>query len=131
MLGTVAAIRGALDMTITDELAAPDREVLLSMAIDRLEILAEQLRDLAAGAPPTLVPVVDALVLGSLDIDDGTQVELFNAFNGTWANGFEIAGKTVGGYRVRRRSDGSLLPGYTSRSDLRLVEERGTPRLRS
>jgi hypothetical protein len=36
-------------------------------------------------------------------------------------DGFEIAEIVPEGYHVRRTSDGSLLPGYTSESDLRPI----------
>jgi hypothetical protein len=49
----------------------------------------------------------------------GDQVEVHTKFNDSWVGGFEIAEIIAEGYRVRRKSDGSLLPGYTSESDLR------------
>ena len=49
----------------------------------------------------------------------GDRVEVHTQFNDTWAEGFEIAQLIPEGYRVRRLSDGSLLPGYTSEADLR------------
>ena len=54
---------------------------------------------------------------GSLDVGD--HVEVHTTFNNAWVNGFEIAEVLPEGYRVRRTSDGSLLPAYTSESDLR------------
>jgi len=35
-----------------------------------------------------------------------------------------VASAAEVGYRIRRASDGSLLPGFTSRSDLRMSDER-------
>ena len=49
----------------------------------------------------------------------GDQVEVHTTFNDSWARGFEIAEVIPEGYRVRRTSDGSLLPGYTSEADVR------------
>jgi hypothetical protein len=49
----------------------------------------------------------------------GEQVEVHTRFNDSWVPGFEIAEVADSGYRVRRRSDGSLLPNVTSESDLR------------
>jgi hypothetical protein len=40
----------------------------------------------------------------------GAAVEVINRFERRWSRGFEIADAVVGGYRVRRRSDGSVLP---------------------
>lgn len=51
----------------------------------------------------------------------GEQVEVHTRFNDSWVPGFEIAEVAGSGYRVRRRSDGSLLPNVTSESDLRPV----------
>ncbi len=51
----------------------------------------------------------------------GEQVEVHTRFNDSWVPGFEIAEVADSGYRVRRRSDGTLLPNVTSESDLRPV----------
>ena len=48
----------------------------------------------------------------------GDPVELFTAFNGRWSAGFEVAEVLPDGYRVRRLSDGGLLP-PTGPADLR------------
>ena len=49
----------------------------------------------------------------------GDRVEVFSAFNRRWVSGFEIAEVLGNGYRVRRSSDGMLLPNATSADDLR------------
>jgi hypothetical protein len=49
----------------------------------------------------------------------GQSVEVHTRFDDSWSEGFEIAEITPDGFRVRRTSDGSLLPGVTSSSDLR------------
>jgi hypothetical protein len=51
----------------------------------------------------------------------GDQVEVQMSFNDSWVRGLEIAEVAPEGFRVRRSSDGSLLPGYTSESDVRPV----------
>ena len=51
----------------------------------------------------------------------GEQVEVHTRFNDSWVDGFEIAEVADRGYRVRRKSDGSLLPDLTSESDLRPI----------
>jgi hypothetical protein len=40
-------------------------------------------------------------------------------FDDSWSEGFEIAEVTGDGFRVRRLSDGTVLPGVTSASDVR------------
>jgi hypothetical protein len=40
----------------------------------------------------------------------GTRVEVRTGFDRSWSNGFEIAEVADIGYRVRRRSDGHVLP---------------------
>jgi len=43
-------------------------------------------------------------------ISDGTSVEVRNRFCLAWGRGFQIDSRTRAGYRVRRMSDGYLLP---------------------
>lgn len=40
----------------------------------------------------------------------GTKVEVRNSFDGRWSKGFEICDANGDGYRLRRLSDGSVLP---------------------
>jgi hypothetical protein len=40
----------------------------------------------------------------------GMRVEVSTRYQGDWANGFEVVSVEIGGCRVRRISDGSLLP---------------------
>jgi hypothetical protein len=40
----------------------------------------------------------------------GTRVEVRSLFIGTWSRGFEIADHRGGKYRIKRLSDGSVLP---------------------
>jgi hypothetical protein len=47
---------------------------------------------------------------GSTSIPNGTPVEVRNRFVGSWSHGFEIAGQSERGYRIKRLSDGSILP---------------------
>lgn len=56
---------------------------------------------------------------GETPVECGDQVEVHTTFTDSWVSGFEIAEVIPEGYRVRRRSDKSLLPGYTSESDVR------------
>ncbi len=40
----------------------------------------------------------------------GTRVDVRTRFEGSWANGFEIADNSNEGYVLKRLSDGSLIP---------------------
>ena len=57
----------------------------------------------------------------------GDQVEVRTRFDGRWARGFEIAGVTADGFRVRRRSDGRELPGTFGAGDIRRRRPRPSP----
>jgi hypothetical protein len=41
---------------------------------------------------------------------EGTPVEVWNSYLGKWSRGFEIGEISGDGVRLRRRSDGSMLP---------------------
>ena len=62
----------------------------------------------------------------------GTRVEVRNRFDAKWTRGFEVADLVDGDepngpkYRVRRRSDGAILPATFTRDDLREENRRGT-----
>lgn len=56
----------------------------------------------------------------------GTQVEVRSSFERTWSKGFEVVEATEAGYRIRRLSDGSTLPGHFARTDLRRERRGGT-----
>jgi hypothetical protein len=58
LLGTVAAVKGAVDTVLAHGLDKANGESLLLMACRRLDHLAEQLRHLALGLPdPDAEPV--------------------------------------------------------------------------
>ncbi len=52
----------------------------------------------------------------------GEKVEVHTRFTDSWAQGFVIADVVGEGYRVRRLSDGAVLPGVTGENDLRPAE---------
>ena len=54
----------------------------------------------------------------------GEPVEVHTKYNDAWVSGFEIAEVVEGGYRVRRTSDGTLLPNLTTETDLRPASDR-------
>ena len=62
----------------------------------------------------------------------GTRVEVRNRFDARWSRGFEIVevvtpnGAPPTRYRVRRRSDGSVLPVEFDEDDLREDKRRQT-----
>lgn len=62
----------------------------------------------------------------------GTHVEVRSRFEQRWSRGFEVAelvtdhDDAAPRYRVRRRSDGSLLPVLFDADDLREERRRGT-----
>ena len=54
----------------------------------------------------------------------GELVEVHTKYNDAWVSGFEIAEVVDGGYRVRRISDGTLLPNRTTEADVRPASDR-------
>src|SRR5436190_15206218 len=76
MLGTVTAIRGAIDLARAETSTSMSRDSLLLLATQRVDFLTSQLRDLAAGVPGSLVPVErPASRNGPGVVEEGTQVE--------------------------------------------------------
>jgi hypothetical protein len=60
----------------------------------------------------------------------GTRVEVRSRFESRWSRGFEIAERemadNVAVYKVRRRSDNSILPVVFSEDDVREERRRST-----
>jgi hypothetical protein len=60
----------------------------------------------------------------------GTRVEVRSRFEAAWARGFEVVERIAevpeARYKVRRRSDGSILPVLFEEDDLREERRRGT-----
>lgn len=52
-------------------------------------------------------------------LEPGTKVEVRDGFEGHWHTGYVVASVEADGYRVRRDSDGSVLPAPLPRSSLR------------
>ena len=61
------------------------------------------------------------------DLELGTSVEVRRRFDRAWARGFEVAGAADEGYRLRRTSDGAVLPVVFPSADVRQAPqaERG------
>ena len=57
-------------------------------------------------------------------LEAGMRVEVRRRFDQHWARGFEIADVTDKGYRVRRLSDGIVLPTEFSDEDVRRERKR-------
>ncbi len=49
----------------------------------------------------------------------GTRVEVVTHFTGSWTAGFEVVGSDPNGCRVRRLSDGAVLPNDFDLSEVR------------
>jgi hypothetical protein len=49
----------------------------------------------------------------------GTRVEVRKRFDQTWTRGFEVAEALTASYRIRRLSDGSVLPSEFDAEELR------------
>ncbi len=66
------------------------------------------------------------------EVRPGTRVEVRSRFESKWTRGFEVADQAesdahgVATYKVRRRSDGSILPVTFAEADLREENRRST-----
>ena len=49
----------------------------------------------------------------------GERVEVYNAFSADWSSGFVVDEATDAGYRLRRTSDGTVLPAVFDPADVR------------
>jgi hypothetical protein len=56
----------------------------------------------------------------------GTKVEVRTRFDGTWSQGFEIADVEDDGYRIKRMTDGTVLPSLFHRHEVRRERRRAT-----
>ena len=52
-------------------------------------------------------------------LEPGTRVEVRRRFDQSWSKGFEVAESSGDGYRVKRISDGSVLPVVFPADDVR------------
>lgn len=62
---------------------------------------------------------VDETVLGDPALAVGEAVEVRRRFDRAWARGFVIDERTGSGYRLRRTSDGAVLPVAFPAADVR------------
>ena len=64
------------------------------------------------------------LLEGAEAVEAGTRVEVRSRFDQRWARGFEIVEVTPSGYRIRRMSDGMILPVEFGEQDVRGEKRR-------
>ncbi|MDQ3757713.1 MAG: hypothetical protein M3394_07680 [Actinomycetota bacterium] len=57
-------------------------------------------------------------------VKPGTRVEVRSRFDSRWARGFEVVEVLPEGYRLRRLSDGSVLPADFPFEDVRLERKK-------
>lgn len=82
------------------------------------EVTPTRAGDTPALSDPTPVTPMGHGMMGGLP-GTGDSVELRVTFSGGWSGGFDVAAVVEGGFIIRRKSDGFLLPGPTSPSDVR------------
>ena len=58
------------------------------------------------------------------ELSAGDEVEVRRRFDAQWARGFEVVERTDNGYRVRRVSDGEVLPAEFREDDVREARRR-------
>ncbi len=63
--------------------------------------------------------LIDATEMRSTRLAPGTRIDVRDRFVGAWSHGFEVAEPGDGGYRIRRLSDGSVLPDVFPDDDIR------------
>ena len=60
-------------------------------------------------------------------LEPGTRVDVRSRFDARWSHGFEVEEACSGGYRIRRLSDGAVLPTEFTADEVRLERrKRGT-----
>ena len=71
-------------------------------------------------------PPADTTPGDDLVYPPGTRVEVKRRFDQHWARGFEVDGHCDKGYRLRRMSDGELLPVEFGDADVRKERKKST-----
>jgi hypothetical protein len=59
------------------------------------------------------------------DLRPGRRIEVRSRFDRSWSRGFEVVESVPGGYRIRRLSDGSVLPAVFEAKDVRRERKQG------
>jgi hypothetical protein len=83
---------------------------LVGPSVNPTESAPLPVQRIEAPEPPSLQP--------------GTRVQVRRKFDDKWATGFEVAEATTQGYKVRRLSDGELIPVPIAADDLRKEKKR-------
>ena len=65
--------------------------------------------------------LVDSPIATATGLRAGTRVEVLTHFTGSWARGFEVVGLEPHSCRVRRVSDGAVLPTDFDLNDVRAL----------
>jgi hypothetical protein len=65
--------------------------------------------------------LVDSPVATAMGLRAGMPVEVLTHFTGSWARGFEVVGLEPNSCRVRRVSDGAVLPTDFDLDDVRAL----------
>jgi hypothetical protein len=73
--------------------------------------------------PNEMMSIVDPAERGE-SLEAGMRVEVRRRFDQHWARGFEVVEATDSGYRLRRLSDGIVLPTEFSAEDVRRERKR-------
>ena len=73
-----------------------------------------------------MTEVDDHADVGPPPLHEGSRVEVRSRFDGSWSGGFEISEVVDDGYRVRRLSDGSVLPSVLHDHEVRRERRRET-----
>ena len=63
-------------------------------------------------------------IAGEEVLEPGTAVEVRRRFDYSWVRGFEVAEVVDGGYRVKRLSDGTVLPSDFGAGEIRQSRKR-------
>jgi hypothetical protein len=110
-------------LVLATESEGENPDSLLVLAAGRLDAMAERLRNLAGGRIEERLSSFEEVHQRSSEAElrEGTRIEVHSSFNDTWSPGFEIAETVIGGYRVRRASDGSVLSGLVATDNVRVV----------
>lgn len=77
------------------------------------------LNDLGGGAPLSTSNRTPSTMRVGAALPDGTDVEVWCRSYDTWVTGFAVIDTTPDGCRVRRHSDGAVLPALFSPQDVR------------
>lgn len=73
---------------------------------------------------PTDPAATDTTATDGRPIGVGSAVEVHSRFDQRWTTGFTVVEAAEQGYRLRRTSDGSILPAWFPGAQVRLLDRR-------